>query len=233
MNYEMKSLKTGMKNAILWLSLVLLLVMVAYSSGKAQNCVDKTSVNTIIMSGMKNDTVIISQIKTDSLHNNGSCCSNNMQVVFTYLGKHIDYLPKAIDNKVEGDIIVGFTMTKNGEVANGRIIKGLYSDLNEEVLRVIKEIPKCVPIKEDMDYRVTMNFNLSDGTLVFKPKMSIIGVETSNAKLSVKRMDGKNYGSMIVYGEPGGGEDSVVIKTMSVRVSDMDNSIITIDKKNK
>ena len=38
MNYEMKSLKTGMKNAILWLSLVLLLVMVAYSSGKAQNC---------------------------------------------------------------------------------------------------------------------------------------------------------------------------------------------------
>ena len=217
MNYEMKSLKTGMKNAILWLSLVLLLVMVAYSSGKAQNCVDKTSVNTIIMSGMKNDTVIISQIKTDSLHNNGSCCSNNMQVVFTYLGKHID----------------GFTMTKNGEVANGRIIKGLYSDLNEEVLRVIKEIPKCVPIKEDMDYRVTMNFNLSDGTLVFKPKMSVIGVETSNAKLSVKRMDGKNYGSMIVYGEPGVGEDSVVIKTMSVRVSDMDNSIITIDKKNK
>ena len=224
MNYEMKSLKTGMKNAILWLSLVLLLVMVAYSSGKAQNCVDKTSVNTIIMSGMKNDTVIISQIKTDSLHNNGSCCSNNMQVVFTYLGKHIDYLPKAIDNKVEGDIIVGFTMTKNGEVANGRIIKGLYSDLNEEVLRAIKE---------DMVYRVTMNFNLSDGTLVFKPKMSIIGVETSNAKLSVKRMDGKNYGSMIVYGESGMGEDSVVIKTMSVRVSDMDNSIITIDKKNK
>ena len=38
---------------------------------------------------------------------------------------------------------------------------------------------------------------------------------------------------MIVYGEPGVGEDSVVIKTMSVRVSDMDNSIITIDKKNK
>ena len=74
---------------------------------------------------------------------------------------------------------------------------------------------------------------MSDGTLVFKPKMSVIGVETSNAKLSVKRMDGKNYGSMIVYGEPGVGEDSVVIKTMSVRVSDMDNSIITIDKKNK
>ena len=124
-------------------------------------------------------------------------------------------------------------MTKNGEVANSRIIKGLYSDLNEEVLRAIKEIPKCEPIKEDMDYRVTMNFNLSEGRLNFRPKMSIIGVETSNAKLSVKRMDGKNYGSMIVYGEPGVGEDSVVIKTMSVRISDMDNSIITIDKKNK
>ena len=124
MNYEMKSLKTGMKNFILRLSLVLLLTMTAYSSGKAQNCVDKTSVNTIIMSGMKNDTVIISQIKTDSLHHNGSCCSNNMQVVFTFLGKHINYLPKAIENKVEGDIIVGFTMTKNGEVANGSIIKG-------------------------------------------------------------------------------------------------------------
>lgn len=216
MNYEMKSLKTGVKNFILRLSLVLLLTMTAYSSGKAQNCVDKTSVNTVLTSGMKNDTVIISQIKTDSLHHNGSCCSNNMQVVFTFLGKHINYLPKAIENKVEGDIIVGFTMTKNGEVANGRIIKGLYSDLNEEVLRVIKEIPKCEPIKEDMDYRVTMSFNLSDGRLNFRPKMSIIGVETSNAKLSIKRMNGKNYGSMIVYGEPGVGEDSVVIKTMSI-----------------
>lgn len=218
----MKSLKTGMKSFILGLSLVLLLTMTAYSSGKAQNCVDKTSVNTVLMSGMKNDTVIISQIKTDSLHHNGSCCSNNMQVVFTFLGKHINYLPKAIENKVEGDIIVGFTMTKNGEVRNGRIVKGLYADLNEEVLRVIKEIPKCEPIKEDMDYRVTMNFDLPDRSLTFKPKMSIIGVETSNAKLSVKRMDGKNYGSMIVYGEPGVGEDSVVIKTMSVRISDMD-----------
>ena len=83
---------------------------------------------------------------------------------------------------------------------------------------------KCV--KEDTDYRVTVNFALPDGVMASNPQVSVTGVETSHSKFAMRRMAGAKYGSMIVYGAPNTEGDSVVIKTTtSITTCNSDNVI--------
>ena len=158
MIYKMKLLKTGVKNLFFLLFPVVALLVVAYTPVQAQDCADKAGVHTFMTSGMINDTVIISQIKSDSLVDAVSYSPGSIPAIFTFLGKNINYLPKAIENKSQGDMIVDFTLTKNGKVTNSRILKGICPDLDQEVLRAINELPELKSVKEDADYRVTVNF---------------------------------------------------------------------------
>lgn len=103
MIYKMKLLKTGVKNLFFLLFPVAALLMVAYTPVKAQDCAGKAGVHTFMTSGMINDTVIISQIKSDSLAA-VSYSSESIPTIFTFLGKNINYLPKAIENKSQGGI---------------------------------------------------------------------------------------------------------------------------------
>lgn len=213
MIYQMKLLKTGVKNLFFLLFPVAALLMVAYTPVKAQDCAGKAGVHTFMTSGMINDTVIISQIKSDSLAA-VSYSSESIPTIFTFLGKNINYLPKAIENKSQGgDMIVDFTLTKNGKVTNSRILKGICPDLDQEVLRTIKELPKLKCVKEDTD------------VMVSKPQVSVTGVETSHSKFTMRRMAGAKYGSMVVYGAPNMEGDSVVIKTTSITTRNSDNVI--------
>lgn len=225
MIYKMKLLKTGVKNLFFLLFPVATLLMVAYTPVKAQDCAGKAGVHTFMTSGMINDTVIISQIKSDSLAAAVSYSSESIPTIFTFLGKNINYLPKAIENKSQGDMVVDFTLTKNGKVTNSRILKGLCPDLDEEVLRAINELPELKSVKEDADYRVTVNFALLDGVMVSKPQVSVTGVETSHSKFTMRRMARAKYGSMVVYGAPNMEGDSVVIKTTSITTRNSDNVI--------
>lgn len=63
-------------------------------------------------------------------------------------------------------------------------------------------MPELKSVKEDADYRVTVNFALPDGMMVSKPQVSVTGVETSHSKFTMRRMAGAKYGSMVVYGAP-------------------------------
>lgn len=223
MIYKMKLLKTGVKNLFFLLFPVVALLVVAYTPVQAQDCADKAGVHTFMTSGMM---VIISQIKSDSLVDAVSYSPGSIPAIFTFLGKNINYLPKAIENKSQGDMIVDFTLTKNGKVTNSRILKGICPDLDQEVLRAINELPELKSVKEDADYRVTVNFALPDGVVASKPQVSVTGVETSHSKFAMRRMAGAKYGSMIVYGAPNTEGDSVVIKTTtSITTCNSDNVI--------
>ena len=80
-------------------------------------------------------------------------------------------------------------------------------------------------VKEDADYRVTVNFALPDGMMVSKPQVSVTGGETRHSKCTVKRMAGAKYGSMVVYGAPNMEGDSLGIKTTSITTRNSDNVI--------
>lgn len=103
-SYDLQNeiIKNWSEEFIFLLFPVVALLVVAYTPVQAQDCADKAGVHTFMTSGMINDTVIISQIKSDSLAAAVSYSSESIPTIFTFLGKNINYLPKAIENKSQG-----------------------------------------------------------------------------------------------------------------------------------
>ena len=62
-----------------------------------------------------------------------------MQAMFAFLKKNINYSSTAIEEKIQGDVIIDFTVTPKGVVANSRITKGLHPDIDKEVLGTLKK----------------------------------------------------------------------------------------------
>ena len=66
-----------------------------------------------------------------------------------YLEKNIRYPELAIINRVEGRVTVEFTIEPNGSLTNFRVIRGIGSGCDEELIRLIKEGSKWIPTKKD------------------------------------------------------------------------------------
>ncbi|WP_165953108.1 energy transducer TonB [Pedobacter changchengzhani] len=83
-----------------------------------------------------------------------------------YVGEHVEYPAEALENGIEGTIILTFVIEKDGSVTEIKIDKGLGFGLDEEVMRVMKRMPKWSPAKlngNDVRYRMRMpvNFQLN------------------------------------------------------------------------
>lgn len=223
MIYKKKSFKSRVENLHVWLFSFIALMIVVNTPVKAQNSADKARIKTITTLDAGNDTIVISQIQTDSVASNVSCFSKGLHSMFSFLRENINYQSKAIEKQIQGDIIAGFTISKSGRIINSRIIKGLCTDLDKEVLQTIKEMPEwklSEDSEDNVDYKITVNFALPDGCSVLEPKVSVIGVETDNLKLTVKGMNGINCGSMTVYGVSDVGGDSIISKTITIMSKD-------------
>ncbi|MDE6638064.1 MAG: energy transducer TonB [Muribaculaceae bacterium] len=62
-----------------------------------------------------------------------------------WIQEHIQYPADAAKAKIEGRVIVEFTIDKNGSVTNPRIVRGVNDVFNNEALRVIKSLPRWTP----------------------------------------------------------------------------------------
>jgi protein TonB len=69
------------------------------------------------------------------------------------------YPPLALQNKIQGTVIVGFIIDKNGRVVNPKILKSLYPACDEEALRVVRLMPNWVPAKSQ-GRAVSINFRI-------------------------------------------------------------------------
>lgn len=62
-----------------------------------------------------------------------------------YLSDNIKYPINAQKNKIQGTVYVSFIINKIGEVSDIKISKGINIDLNNEALRVIRNMPNWNP----------------------------------------------------------------------------------------
>ncbi len=82
-----------------------------------------------------------------------------------YLETNIHYPQQALENKIEGKVTVQFTVTTDGALNEFKVIKGIGSGCDEEVIRLIKQGPKWYPSRKgesavDSRMRVRMRFRL-------------------------------------------------------------------------
>lgn len=64
--------------------------------------------------------------------------------MYKFLAENIKYLTLSTDNQVHGKIYVKFVIKKDGSIDDIQVIKGSHEKLNDEVIRVIKLMPKWV-----------------------------------------------------------------------------------------
>lgn len=61
--------------------------------------------------------------------------------LYEYLGEEINYPPVALQNNVQGKVLVSFVVDKDGKVKDATVLKGIGFGCDEEAIRVIKSMP--------------------------------------------------------------------------------------------
>jgi TonB family protein len=87
--------------------------------------------------------------------------------LINFLNANVKYPSKAAQDKVEGKVIVQFTVKKTGKIDDVKVLRSVRKDLDDEAVRVIKMMPDFIPAKQngevaDMPYTVPVSFKLFD-----------------------------------------------------------------------
>ena len=64
------------------------------------------------------------------------------EAMMKYLAQNIVYPATAVEDTVEGKVIVGFVVSTEGEITEVEVNKGVRSDLDAEAVRVVKAMPR-------------------------------------------------------------------------------------------
>ena len=68
-----------------------------------------------------------------------------MKALFDYLKENTEYPAKAVKNKIQGRVIVQFTVDEKGRLSNIKVVKSVDASLNAEAVRVVKSMPRWNP----------------------------------------------------------------------------------------
>ena len=79
--------------------------------------------------------------------------------LIAYLASKIKYPPNAIANNIEGKVVLGFVVNKNGEIDELKVVRSLGYGCDEEAMRVVKSMPLWKPGKNNKK-PVRVYFNL-------------------------------------------------------------------------
>jgi protein TonB len=69
--------------------------------------------------------------------------------MYQYIFEKIRYPANARENGIQGQVIVSFIVSSEGEIQNPVILRGIGGGCNEEVLRVINAMPNWIPAVHD------------------------------------------------------------------------------------
>jgi TonB family protein len=84
-----------------------------------------------------------------------------------YIAESVKYPKDAMKKGINGRVFVTFIVSKEGDVVQARVIRGVDASLDAEALRVINTLPKWTPGYEkgkavNVSYTVPINFGFTD-----------------------------------------------------------------------
>lgn len=82
-----------------------------------------------------------------------------------YLHDNIHYPTIAAENGVQGRVVVGFVVERDGSITDVKILRGVDPSLDREAMRVVKSMPRWNPGKQNgsavrVKYQVPVSFRL-------------------------------------------------------------------------
>lgn len=91
--------------------------------------------------------------------------SGGTSAMTEYIRKNLRYPPKEIETAIQGRVILKFIVTKEGEIKNIRVIRGISEDIDKESIRLVEGMPLWKPGKQngefvDVYYTIPITFKL-------------------------------------------------------------------------
>lgn len=82
-----------------------------------------------------------------------------------WLASNIKYPAMAAENGIEGRVVVQFVVERDGSVSGVHVVRGVDSSLDKEATRVVSQMPKWIPGKQNgsavrVKYTVPVTFRL-------------------------------------------------------------------------
>lgn len=137
-------------------------------------------------------------------------CSDKEMLMFIY--KNIKYPAAAREKGIEGMVVVAFTVDQYGYVRGAHIGKGIGGGCDEEVLRVIQQMPRWTPGKKDgknisTGYTIPVNYKLEGSqtkpSLLSKNEQrdTIITINPDTYEKKMTIVDWNREVTVVGYGE--------------------------------
>jgi protein TonB len=76
-----------------------------------------------------------------------------------YLANNLKYPKKAMENDIEGRVVVKFVINEDGGVSDAEVVHSVHELLDAEALRVVRHMPRWKPGKQNKN-AVKVYFNL-------------------------------------------------------------------------
>lgn len=70
------------------------------------------------------------------------------QALMQFLKKELNYPQVAIDNGIQGRVMVSFVVNKDGSIQDVAVARGVDPLLDQEAIRVVKKMPKWTPAEQ-------------------------------------------------------------------------------------
>jgi len=71
-----------------------------------------------------------------------------MESMYAFLTSNLKYPEVARNNGIQGQVFLEFVVEKDGSIGNVRVVAGVYPELDQEAIRVVKMLPKWKPGKQ-------------------------------------------------------------------------------------
>jgi protein TonB len=86
-----------------------------------------------------------------------------------FLAKNLKYPEQAMEEGIEGMVIVTFVVEKDGKISGARVLRGIGGGCSEEALRVVRRMPNWNPGTQRgeavrVQYNLPIRFKLASGT---------------------------------------------------------------------
>lgn len=79
-----------------------------------------------------------------------------------YFKENLKYPEFCFEAGVQGKVIVKFTVTKEGNIKDIKLIRGVYERLDNEVIRVIKNMKEWIPGETNQEFTLSVLFKIPD-----------------------------------------------------------------------
>jgi protein TonB len=92
-----------------------------------------------------------------------------------FITTHLVYPPAAVENNVEGKVLVQFVVDRQGYVKDVKVFRSVNRELDSAAISVVKLMPRWTPGSQDGEpvnvrYSLPVTFRLNDPTPPAQPK---------------------------------------------------------------